>query len=742
MGLCWLGVTAGEKGPTQPAEGARPRSWAFTTPSRPAVPAVQNQAWVANPIDAFILTKLEAQGLTPSDQADKLSLLRRVTLDLTGLPPTLAEQEAFVADQTPDAYSSVVDRLLASPRYGERWAQHWLDLVRYAESDGFKADVHRPNAYKYRDYVIKALNADLPYDRFIQQQLAGDELEPGNPEALIATGFNRLWPDEDNAANLEQRRQEILDDMTEVTGLVFLGLTVGCARCHDHKFDPILQTDHYRLQAFFAPMLPRDLQVADSQQQQQYREQLAAWETATHDKRMEMEKLLEGKREEMRQYALTKFRQEIQQAVLTPAEKRTPYEQQIAAMAEQQLDRAEKDAPTKMTGAKKKRYQELEKELAAGPVKLPAPLPAVMAITDIGRQPPPTHLLAGGDWRKPQEELQPGFPLIFGPAVPDTRLDSPGDTTGRRAALARWLTRKDHPLTARVMANRLWQHHFGVGIVGTPNDFGTVGTPPTHPELLDWLAVEFVESGWSLKHLHRLMVTSATYQQSSLVNPDDPRHARAMEADPENQLVWHARRRRLEGEALRDAMLATSGELNLHMFGPSAKPKLPEGISKYAWKPDAKPADQNRRSIYVLAKRNMRYPLFDAFDWPDLHNSCAQRMTTTTAPQALMLLNGELTLERAQHWAARLLQSSASDNHTLIAEACRQAWGRPATADEIELGVQFLAKQAASLQDQGMQADTLKLPAGWPQDGDACRAAAVVDFCHAVLNSNEFMFVD
>jgi hypothetical protein len=437
-----------------------------------------------------------------------------------------------------------------------------------------------------------------------------------------------------------------------------------------------------------------------------------------------MDQLLAGKREEAREYALTKFRMEIQEMVRTPAEKRTPYARQIAKMAEQQLDKAELEAPKKMTGEQKKRYQELEKQMAAGP-KPPAPLPSVMAVTDIGRVAPPTHLLAGGDWRKPQQELKPGFPAILGKATPDTQLDTPAESTGRRAALARWLTRPDHPLTARVMVNRLWQHHFGVGIVATPNDFGSVGTPPTHPELLDWLAVELVENGWSLKYLHKLMVTSATYQQSSLVNLDDSRHAKASEADPVNTLLWHARRRRLEGEALRDAMLAVSGELNLRMFGPSAKPKLPAGISKYAWKADTKPAEQNRRSVYVLAQRNMRYPLFDAFDWPDMHNSCAQRQQTTSAPQALLLLNGELTLERAQHWAAQLLGQHAEDPRALVAEAYCSAWGRPATEDEIQLGLRFLETQAASSQAEGGKLD-----------------AAVVDFCHAVLNSNEFMYVD
>jgi hypothetical protein len=704
----------------------------FKPPRRPGVPAVKDKAWGANPIDAFILAKLETNGLAPSGRADKLRLLRRVTVDLTGLPPTLEEQDAFLADDSAEAYKKVVERLLASPRYGERWAQHWLDLVRYAETDGFKADDLRPDAHKYRDYVIRAFNADLPYDRFIRQQLAGDELESDNPEALLATGFNRLWPDEYNAANLEQRRQEILDDQTDTTGLVFLGLTVGCARCHDHKFDPTSQNDYFRLQSFFAAMRPRDdLPAVDAAARKEYAERLAAWEAATKDVREEMEKIVAPKREQLRKDALLKFRTEIQDAEKTSPEKRTPYQQQIALMAEKQMDRAGKDAVAKLSEEQKKRYQELERQLADATPRRPEPLPMAMAITDVGREAPPTHRLLGGDWRRPRDKLEPAFPEFLGKAAVDASLPGERNSTGRRAALARWLTRKDHPLTARVMVNRLWQHHFGVGIVASSNDFGAQGDAPTHPELLDWLAVEFVENGWSLKHMHRLMVLSATYCQDSRVDPKDERQAKAFAANRDNHLLWHARRRRLEGESLRDSMLVLSGDLNLRMFGPSAKPKLPDKIGNYAWKPDAKAEDQNRRSIYVFVKRNMRYPLFDAFDWPDLHNSCSRRAMTTTAPQALLLLNGDFTRERAEKIGATLLARYADKDADLVAHAYRAAWGRPATSDEVRLGVKFLSTQAETIRAKGGAAGM-----------DAARAAAVVDFCHALLNTNEFLYVD
>ncbi len=710
--------------------GAAESSWAFATPRRPAVPSVRAAARVVNAIDAFLLARLEAQRLSLSAPADRAALLRRVTFDLTGLPPTLAEQDAFLADASPGAYEKVVDRLLASPRFGERWAQHWLDLVRYAESDGFKADDHRPAAHRYRDYVIRALNADLPYDRFVRQQLAGDELEPDNPDALVATGLNRLWPDEYNAANLEQRWQEILDDVTDTTGQAFLGLTVGCARCHDHKFDPTSQADYFALQAFFAPMQPRDdLVAATPARRERHRRERAAWEKATKTIRDEMEQLVAAKRADLRKYALGKFRAEIQEAVLTPEGKRTPYQQQIADIAYRQLEKAAEEAPKKLPPDKKKRYDELERKLAArGPA--PRPLPEAMAVTDVGRKAPPTHRLQGGAWFKPKEEVQPGFPDFLGKATPDTRIGADLDSTGRRAALARWLTRNDHPLTARVVVNRLWQHHFGQGIVGTASDFGAQGDPPTHPELLDWLAVELVESGWGLKHVHRLMVTSSAYRQSARVDPKDPAHLRALAADRENKLLWHARRTRLEGEALRDAMLALSGELNVRMFGPSAKPKLPEGVSKYAWKAEAREQDQHRRSVYVLAKRNMRYPLFDAFDQPDMHNSCSRRVKTTTAPQALLLLNGEFTLERARKWSAALMGRHRDDLESLAAEAYRSAWGRKPAAEEVRLGAAFIRRQAERLQ-----------PAGG-RDAAGALAAAVADFCHAVLNANESLYVD
>jgi hypothetical protein len=693
----------------QAAAAGFDRARFYTPPRRPALPKVKNQSSVTNPIDAFILDKLEAKSLSLSPRAEKPALLRRVTFDLTGLPPSIAEQEAFLADDSPEAYRRVVDRLLASPHYGEHWAQHWLDLVRYAETDGFKADDLRPFAYQYRDYVIKALNQDMPFDRFVRQQLAGDELEPGNPEALVATGLNRLWPDEYNSATLEQRRQEILDDMTDVTGQVFLGLTVGCARCHDHKFDPILQTDYYRLQAFFAPMQPRDdLPAADAGAVQGYRQQLASWENATRDIRQQIDDLLADKRADLRKKALEKFRPEIQHAVLTPAQERTPYQRQIAYLAELQMTRAEKDAPLRLSADKKKEYQELESRLVAASPKKPQPLRYAMAMNDLGRQAPPTHRLAGGDWRKPREELPPGFPEFLPTAAPDTHLDGKTPSTGRRAALARWLTAKDHPLTARVLVNRLWQHHFGVGIVGTPNDFGVQGDAPSHPELLDWLARWFIDHGESLKELHRLIVTSAVYRQASV---DKPEFARI---DSGNRLLWRMNRMRLDAESVHDAMLVATGRLDRRMGGPS--------VQQFYFKDDHSPVydyeryeidapGSCRRSVYRFLVRSVPDPFMECLDCADPSILTPKRNTTLTALQALSLLNNPLSVRQAQRLAERV-SGAANELSGQIDLAYRFALGRTPTTSERERLV------------------------------DYARQFGLANACRVIFNSNEFVFVD
>jgi Protein of unknown function (DUF1553)/Protein of unknown function (DUF1549) len=707
--------------------------WPFNSPARPAVPNIASPAWAANPIDRFVAASLEKAGLHPRPEAERAALLRRVTYDLIGLPPTTAELDAFLSDKSDGAYTRVVDRLLASPRFGERWAQHWLDLVRYAETEGFKADQLRPNAFRYRDYVIDSFNNDRPFDEFIRQQIAGDELEPDNPDALVATGFLRLYPDEDNAANLFQRRQEILDDVTDTTSLACMGLTMGCAQCHDHKFDDIPQTDYYRLQAFFVSLADRDdFTAADSAEVATHNAELARWEEATATVRGEIDTLLKKAHDERRKFYLEKYEPVITNAYLKPANKRSPLEEQIARMVQWRLDRQfeEKPMTEKLSKDEKEKFAELQKQLATFDSLKPKGLPVVMAVCDVGRKAPPTHLLEGGSWKRPEAEVSPGFPEFLGAdspeSVPTARIHRREPTTGRRTQLADWLTRPDHPLTARVIVNRLWQQHFGRGIVATPNDFGLQGERPTHPELLDWLAVEFVENGWSLKHIHRLMVTSAAYRMSSFEEPNDKLAARVAQVDHDNKLLWKANRRRLEGEAIRDAMLQISGELNFEMHGPSARPELPAGVSdRYAWKPDAEASRRNRRSVYVLAKRNLRYPLFEAFDQPDLHQSCPRRAVTITAPQSLAMLNSELTLELAHSWAERLVAEHGDSPHELIQAAYRAAFSRAATKKEIELSEKFLSEESQSSKAPGKPG-----------------VDAIAAFCHALFNTNEFITVD
>ncbi|MCA9135157.1 MAG: DUF1553 domain-containing protein [Planctomycetales bacterium] len=678
---------------------------------------------VANPIDAFIIKDLESAGLRLNRPADRRQLLRRITFDLTGLPPTADEQQAFLEDRSPLAYERVVDRLLASPQYGARWAQHWLDVVRFAETDGFKSDVLRPSAYRYRDYVIRSFNSDRPYDDFVRQQLAGDEFAPDDPEALIATGLNRLYPDEDNAANLFQRRQEILDDLTETTGLAFLGLTMGCAQCHDHKFDDILQEDYFRLQAFFAPIVERDdIPYAALEQKERYEQQLKQWHEATAAVRDQIDALLAKKRDNAEAYMLTKFEPAIQECYKKPADERTPYEEQIARMAAKQVLGATSESKLvgKLSKSEKTQYDDLKKQLQQFDHLKPDPLPVLMAVTDLGDQAPPTYILDGGNWRNPMGEVDPGFPLFLDesdPTIQSTHADHA--SSGRRAALAQWLVDGNHPLTARVIVNRLWHHHFGRGIVATPNDFGIQGDPPTHPELLDWLSVHLVRNDWSLKSIHRLIVTSSTYQQSTLIDLDDPQHALAARRDPGNRLWWHAERRRLEGEAIRDAMLSASGRLNNRMFGESTRPKLPEGASKrYAWDPDKNIEDQRRRSVFVFAKRNMRYPMFDSFDYPDMHNSCAVRTQSTTPPQALLMLNGDDALALADEWAGDLRSRFGDHSEKMINAAFVSALGRSPTDDEVASAQQFLSKASTTDRD------------------------GIGDFLHALFNCNEFIYID
>ncbi len=712
----------------------------FRKLTRPATPTVANGQWVKNGVDPFVLQRLEQKHLLPAPSADRPTLLKRVTYDLTGLMPSLAEIDSFVHDKSPDAYERVVDRLLQSPHFGERWAQHWLDVVRYSETEGFKVDRYRNDAWRYRDYVIRAFNADLPYDRFVKQQLAGDELEPNNPEALVATGFLRLHAEETNGANYLQIRQDVLDDVTEVTGLAFMGMTVSCARCHDHKFDPISQKEYFRMQAFFAGILQRDdVQLLKGPAKLEYDAKLAVWDKETRPYRDEIEKMLKPVGEQIFEESVVALDEVTEKALRTSAEKRTPMQTQLAMLGGKQIYRKFEKMHRRLKGDDKARYDDLKKKLEAYD-KMKPEMPLAMAINDVGATAPATRILGGGDFRRPKKEVEPGFPECLGESEPGV-IPAAAASSGRRSAFANWLTKSDHPMTSRVIVNRLWSHYFGKGIVATPNDFGIMGTPATHPELLDYLATELVAREWKLKAIHRLIVTSATYRQTSRLELN-PTAEIAKKADPENRLLWHANIRRRDGEGIRDAALQASGLFNPRMFDASACPELPPSIlqSSRAWYPDDRVEDRNRRSVYVFNRRNLTYPLFAAFDAPNRSSSCGARITTTTAPQALLMLNGEFSMLQAKALSGKLL-AEHRDLRKLIEAAYGRVLGRRPSDEDASRAEWFVGQQSARIA-KGEPPTSESLPQALPPGVDAALAGAVFDLCHALLNSAEFMYVE
>ena len=708
------GSPEGSPEPTWTAE--QRRHWSFTPPRRPEVPAVEGKAWVRNPIDAFILRELEALGLAPAAEADRVTLIRRVRFDLTGLPPTPEEVDAFVADSRPDAYERLVDKLLDSPQYGERWARPWLDLARYAESDGFKSDKTRPDAWRFRDWVVSALNRDLPYDRFLRLQLAGDELAPGDPGAFLATGFNRHWPFEDNNKVPGLNRQLMLEDMTDTTASVFLGLTVACARCHDHKYDPISQKDYYRFQAFFAASTPKDDYPLVPPIEEAAHAAVEAEVRARADVvRREIEAIERPYLAPLLKDKLAKLPAEVRKAFETEPEERSAFQEDLLRKNAKMMAVEPKALRTAMAADDLRRWEDRGRAMAAITKDAPAVLPVAAGMTDDGPKAPPVFLLRKGNLANPGEEVPAGYPSVLESSAVPPPAPASASTTGRRKALADWLARPDHPLTARVMVNRLWQGHFGRGIVATPSDFGTQGTAPSHPELLDWLATEFVAHGWSLKAIHRLMVNSSSYRQSSIPT------AGSLEQDPDNALFSRMPRRRLEGEAVRDALLAVSGALDPRVGGPSVFPDLPPGIeTRGGWARSPSAADRNRRSLYVFVRRNLKYPLFDAFDAPDTNVTCPERNVSVNAPQALMLLNSDLVIEHARALARRVSAGvgEGAEDRRAIDLAYRLALGRHARPEELDAGAAFLKESGED------------------------RDRALADFCHALLNLNEFVFVD
>ena len=643
--LACAAATSGSADRYTPAER---RHWAFQPRAQVEAPVVPG---ARTPIDRFIRAKLRDQGLTPAPPATRRALIRRVTYDLTGLPPTPAEVDAFVKDPDPRAYEKLIDRLLDSPRYGEKWGQHWLDLVRYAETDGFEYDTHRPDAWRYRDYVIRAFNRDKPYDQFLREQIAGDELSRIDEEKRIAAGFNRLGPLRKNAGNQEvaSSRNEVLTEMTNIVGSALLGVTLGCARCHDHKFDPIRQKDYYRMEAYFAATQPEDVSLVSKEEQATYKAAVDAVD-------------------------------------------------------------AKIKALKKKMAASGAAADDISKASAELEDQKPAPPPSLYSVADDPKSLTPIHVLARGDFQNRGDRVNA---RALGVLLPDGASELPADDPSPRAKLADWIASPDNPLTARVMANRIWQYHFGRGLVATPNDFGRMGMRPSHPELLDYLANRLVEGGWKLKPLHREILLSATYRQAY----DHPAAKAASAKDPDNVYLWRFNRRRLEAEEIRDGMLAVAGKLNLKAGGPGvitpADKELITLLYKPSqWKVDPDENEHYRRSVYLIAKRNFRLPMMETFDSPDYQISCPRRESSTHAPQALELLNGDFSNRMARFLTARLVKEAGPDR-----------------ARQVDLAYRLAAGRAPSIKERTAALEYLK-------------TGPLEEFALAVLNLNAFLYVE
>jgi hypothetical protein len=620
QGVAWTALPETASSSTAPVKAAavvKPKpvpvsNWSLRPVARPPVPAVNHRIWCRNPVDSFLLARLEAEHLQPAPEADRVTLIRRLTYDLTGLPPTPDQVDAFVTDRVDDAYLRLVDRLLESPHYGEKWGRHWLDLVRYAETNGYERDSAKPFAWRYRDYVVDAFNSDKPYDQFIREQLAGDEVDPTSATAMTATGFYRLGIWDDEPADRPLARYDGLDGIISTTGQVLLGMTINCARCHNHKVDPIPQTDYYRLLAFFQDIVDPD-----------------------------------GKN--------------------------------IKKVAGRSGSRIE-----------------------------------VMCVAERGQR--ETHVLLRGNPNVPGEKVEPGVPEVLSAAAP-TFVSGPG----KRRALADWLADRQNPRTARVMANRIWQYHFGRGIVPTPNDFGGLGEPATHPELLDWLAAELMDGGWHLKRMHRLILLSSAYRMASLGSKVE------LAADPANRWYWRFPMRRLTAEEVRDSILAVSGTLNVKAAGPSVFPPIPrevmagQSVPGQGWS-TSPPAEAARRSVYVHIKRSLLVPIMATHDAADTDFSCPVRYTTTVPTQALGLLNGAFSNEQAVIFAARLSREAPGDLAGQVRMAIRLTTSREPSDKEV-------CKDVAFIKQLIMQSYL-----------DA--KIALNQYCLMVLNSNAFLYLD
>jgi hypothetical protein len=705
--------------------------WAFEPVRAQPAPAVRGRAWVRNSIDAFVLAKLEQRGIEPSPPAEPRRLLRRLYFDLTGLPPTPADVDAFVNDAAVDmdrAYEAVVDRLLASDRHGERWARHWLDVVRFAETNSYERDGVKPHAWRYRDYVIRSFNADKPYDQFVREQLAGDELPAAAADSLIATGFYRLGLWDDEPADPELALYDGFDDIVTTVGQAFLGLTVNCSRCHDHKIDPIPQRDYYSLVAFFRNITPNGYESPNTARpiftQPGDRQRYDAAVADLRQRQDEAQRMLRTTEDDFRRLA------------------------GVGDERGRDLAQLLKSRGAEVLGAERfAEYQRLQKRLDELK-KTKVWDQFALCVTEHGRQAPDTFVLGRGNPQSKGDVVQPAFLSILGGGEPTGPAPDPaGHSTGRRLALANWIAAPDNRLTGRVIVNRIWQHHFGRGLVRSPNNFGQLGDAPTHPELLDWLATEFVRLGWRMKPLHKQIVMSNTYRQSSELRIGDfgLRNAgaastaqstvansqsampKSQSLDPANDLFWRFNMRRLSAEEVRDSILAVNGRLNLAMYGPGFYPEISAEVLAGQSQPGkgwgkSSYEEQARRSVYIHVKRSLVLPMLATFDFPDTDTSCEARFITTQPSQALSMINGDFVNGQAAEFAARVRREAGERVEDRIALALRLALCRAPAPAEIERGVRLIA--------------SLEQRRGHSPD------AALANYCLVVLNLNEFMYVD
>ena len=752
--------------------------WAFQSPKRSEPPKVKNQVRVRTPIDAFLLDKLEANGLSFSPEAEPLTLLRRAYFDLIGLPPDPAEVQAYLEDQRPGAYERLIERLLSSPQYGERWARFWLEAAGYADSEGGGGDTIRPHAYRYRDYVIRSLNADKPYDQFLLEQIAGDELfdykvvkEPTQTQldCLTATGFLRMTPDRthEHDANFVPTRLETVADLVEMLSSSVMGLTMGCARCHSHKFDPIPQRDYYRFSAILRTaydpydwLIPNKLVGGNQKRQPPERYLISVPEKERRDVeaynapiQSEISKLEHSLKELGRPWEQKLFdenltrvpdevRADVRKAFETPKERRTVFQNDLVEKFKPSVEVTQQDLKERFKSFKEQ-SEKLNKSIEQAKNRL-RPQPQIRALFDMGGEPTPTRILLRGDPANPGQRVEAGVPSVLREGISPYQVITPTWTTGTsgyRLALARWLIQPNHPLTSRVIVNRIWQQHFGNGIVATPENFGHLGAKPTHPELLDWLATEFVQQKWSIKTLHKLIMTSSVYRQSSRFDS-----VTLSEKDPDNALLSRFPIRRMDGDEIRDSILKVSGRLDLTPFGPPEGVEVTgegEVLSKAS--PTAcggsvclVPAVRSevRRSIYTLVRRETPLTILEVFDAPQLQPNCLKRGYSTVATQALQLLNGNLIRKSAHYFAGRTIDWASANVEKQVERVYWVALSRPPAHQELELGVeavQNLTQQWLELLQKETPAEPRETKAQW---------LGLASFCHIILNSPDFIYID